>query len=237
MKSRVNGRRPKREGGASKRPVARAAGSRAGAAGDRRATAGTGVSESRRAGSVEKGAEETDASGPPRLWAPWRLEYILSKKPDHCIFCTYPEETGEEADRRNLIVHRSALAFTILNRYPYSSGHVMVIPRKHVHELDDLAPGEFVALHEELRLAVRAVRGAYRPEGMNVGMNLGRIAGAGIDEHLHYHVVPRWGGDTNFMPVLADVRVMVEHLDSAWERIRGGFDALLGGEGGRKGEA
>jgi ATP adenylyltransferase len=160
-----------------------------------------------------------------RLWAPWRLEYILSEKPDTCIFCDFPAATGEENDRKNLIVHRGPRSFTILNRYPYNSGHVMVIPRHHVDELEALSPQEFADLHEELRLAARVVRKVYRPEGMNVGMNLGRIAGAGIDEHLHYHVVPRWGGDTNFMPVLADTRVMVEHLDGAWQKIRAGFES------------
>ena len=159
-----------------------------------------------------------------RLWAPWRLEYILSEKPDGCIFCDFPAEMGEESDRRNLIVHRGARSFTILNRYPYNSGHVMVIPFHHVDELEALSPEEFADLHVELRLAARVVRKVYRPEGLNIGMNLGRIAGAGIDEHLHYHIVPRWGGDTNFMPVLADTRVMVEHLDGAWLKIRAGFE-------------
>jgi ATP adenylyltransferase len=158
-----------------------------------------------------------------RLWAPWRLEYILAKKPAGCIFCDYPGE-AEESDRKNLIVHRGARSFTILNRYPYNSGHVMVIPLHHVDSLEALSREEFLDLHEELRLAARVVRDVYRPEGLNVGMNLGRIAGAGIDEHLHYHVVPRWGGDTNFMPVLADTRVMVEHLDGAWQKIRAGFE-------------
>ncbi len=165
-----------------------------------------------------------ECDGVARLWAPWRLEYILSEKPDGCIFCDYPAEKGEERDRKNLIVHRGASSFTILNRYPYNSGHVMVIPFHHVDALEALSREEFLDLHEELRLAARVVRKVYRPEGLNVGMNLGRIAGAGIDEHLHYHVVPRWGGDTNFMPVLADTRVMVEHLDGAWLKIRAGFE-------------
>ncbi|HET9596292.1 MAG TPA: HIT domain-containing protein [Anaeromyxobacteraceae bacterium] len=164
-------------------------------------------------------------SEPLRLWAPWRLAFIEAPKRSGCIFCDYPAEQGEEADRRNLLVHRGEAAFTILNRYPYNSGHVMVVPRRHVDRLEALAPDEFAALHGELALAARVVREAYRPEGMNVGMNLGRIAGAGIADHLHYHIVPRWGGDTNFMPVLSDVRVMVEHLDGTWERLRRGFAA------------
>ncbi len=165
------------------------------------------------------------AHGPQRLWAPWRMSFIEAPKPDGCIFCDYPAQEGEENDRKNLIVHRSPRSFTVLNRYPYNSGHVMVIPRVHVSRLEDLSREEWIDLHEELQRAAAAIRAAYRPEGMNVGMNLGRIAGAGIADHLHYHIVPRWGGDTNFMPVLGDVRVMVEHLDGTWERIRKGFAA------------
>lgn len=159
------------------------------------------------------------------LWAPWRMAFIDAPKQEGCIFCQFPAEEGAEADRRNLIVHRSGRAFTILNRYPYNSGHVMVIPRAHVSRLEDLSPEDFTDLHEELRRAVVAVRAAYRPEGMNVGMNLGKSAGAGIADHLHYHVVPRWAGDNNFMPVLADIRVMVQHLDETWERISRAFAA------------
>jgi ATP adenylyltransferase len=159
------------------------------------------------------------------LWAPWRIEYILSEKPDSCIFCDFPA-APEGDDRKNLVVHRSAHAFTCLNRYPYNSGHVMVIPRAHVQELGALSPEAFADLGEELRRAVAALNAALQPQGMNVGMNLGRPAGAGIDEHLHWHVVPRWVGDNNFMPVLADQRVVVEALDATWERLRPAFAAL-----------
>jgi len=154
------------------------------------------------------------------LWAPWRMEYIVSEKGAGCIFCELPAEEGEAADRRNLVLHRSAHSFTILNRYPYNSGHVMVVPRAHVSSLEALSPVPFADLHEELLRAVAAVGAAYRPQGLNIGMNLGRAAGAGIDEHLHWHVVPRWNGDTNFMPVVGDVRVVPEALDAAWERLR-----------------
>jgi ATP adenylyltransferase len=151
------------------------------------------------------------------------MEFIAGEKPAGCIFCRFPAEEGEEADRRNLVVHRSPRSFTILNRYPYNNGHVLVVPRAHVARLEDLDPASFGDLQEELRRAVTALRAAYRPDGMNVGMNLGQVAGAGIADHLHWHVVPRWGGDTNFMPVLADVKVMIEHLDESWTRIRAGF--------------
>ena len=159
------------------------------------------------------------------LWAPWRMEFIRAEKPAGCIFCLFPAEEGEEADRRNLVVHRSDRSFTILNRYPYNNGHVMVVPRAHVSRLEDLDAAAFADLQEELRRVVAVIRAAYRPEAMNVGMNLGRAAGAGIEDHLHWHVVPRWGGDTNFMPVLADTKVMIEHLDESWRRIREGFGA------------
>ena len=164
-----------------------------------------------------------ERSIPARLWAPWRMEYIEAEKPAGCIFCEFPAARGEDDDRAHLIAHRSERSFTLLNRYPYNSGHVMVIPRAHVAQLEDLSPDEFVDLHAELRLASQVLRRVYRPQGLNVGMNLGRVAGAGIDDHLHYHVVPRWAGDTNFMPVLAGTRVMVEHLESAWRKIREGF--------------
>jgi len=153
------------------------------------------------------------------------MEFIQADKPTGCIFCTFPAEQGEEADRRNLIVHRTSRSFTTLNRFPYNNGHVLIVPRAHVARLEDLAAEDFGDLQDELRLAVRVIRSVYAPEGLNVGMNLGKVAGAGIADHLHWHVVPRWGGDTNFMPVLSDTKVMVEHLASSWTRIRDGFAA------------
>ncbi|HEX9401643.1 MAG TPA: HIT domain-containing protein [Anaeromyxobacter sp.] len=158
------------------------------------------------------------------LWAPWRMEFIRAEKPKGCIFCEFPA-APEADDRKNLVVHRSAQAFTCLNRYPYNSGHVMVIPRAHVADLGALSPEIHADLGEELRRAIAVVRAVYTPDGMNVGMNLGRAAGAGIADHLHWHVVPRWAGDNNFMPVLADQRVVVEALDEAWTRVHAAFAA------------
>jgi ATP adenylyltransferase len=152
------------------------------------------------------------------------MEFIRAEKPTGCIFCEFPA-APEAEDRKNLVVHRSAHSFTCLNRYPYNSGHLMVIPRAHVGELAALDAEGWVDLGEELRRAVAVVRSVYAPDGMNVGMNLGRAAGAGIADHLHWHVVPRWSGDNNFMPVLADQRVVIEALDAAWERLRAGFAA------------
>lgn len=163
------------------------------------------------------------------LWAPWRMELLQGEKPQGCIFCLFPAETGEANDRKNLIVGRTASSFAILNRYPYNSGHLMVIPRHHTADLGALPPPEFSDLHQLLRQSVEVLREAYSPEGFNVGMNLGKVAGAGIADHLHYHVVPRWGGDTNFMPVLGETKVLVEHLLAAQERLSRLFAQRLGG--------
>ncbi len=156
------------------------------------------------------------------LWAPWRMEYILSPKPQGCIFCDFPA-APEADDRKNLVVHRSARAYTCLNRYPYISGHIMVIPHAHVADLGKLPQDAFHDLEDELRRAVAVLQATYRPQGLNIGMNLGRAAGSGIDDHLHWHVVPRWIGDNNYMAVVADQRVIVEALDQAWERLTRAF--------------
>jgi len=161
------------------------------------------------------------------LWAPWRMEFIAAEKPKGCIFCDFPA-APEADDRKHLIVHRGAHAFVILNRFPYNSGHLMVVPRRHGADLQALAAAEYADLMEEVRRAAAVLQAVYRPEGVNVGMNLGRAAGAGIVDHLHWHLVPRWVGDNNFMPVLGDIRVMVDHLDTTWEKVRAGFAAPPG---------
>jgi ATP adenylyltransferase len=150
------------------------------------------------------------------------MEPLRWVKQDRSIFRVYPGQP-EEKDRENLLVHRAPHAFTILNRFPYNSGHVMVIPRAHVSDPGALSDEEWREVNDELRRAVAVIRDTYRPDGMNVGMNLGLPAGAGIADHLHWHVVPRWTGDNSFMPVLADTRVVVEALDEAWRRLRDGF--------------
>ena len=156
------------------------------------------------------------------LWAPWRMEFIGREKPRGCIFCDFPA-APEADDPGNLIVHRTPHAFVILNRYPYNSGHLMVVPRRHGADLSALAQAEWADLMEAVRLAARVLQAVYQPQGLNVGMNLGQAAGAGIVDHLHWHLVPRWSGDNNFMPVLADIRVMVDHLDTTWRKVRDGF--------------
>ena len=157
-----------------------------------------------------------------RLWAPWRMELIEKGEPQKgCIFCELPRRTD---DRDNLILGRSPHTFAILNRFPYTNGHVMVVPRAHASDLVALSREENDELAEKLRVAVRLVGEAYRAHGYNLGMNLGRVAGAGIADHLHWHVVPRWNGDTNFMPVLGDTKVMIEHLHAGWDRLRPLFE-------------
>jgi ATP adenylyltransferase len=152
-----------------------------------------------------------------RLWAPWRMEYVTAgvDKPG-CIFCEKPGASDEES----LIVHRGQRCYVLMNLYPYSSGHLMVAPYRHIAEPGELEADERAEMWELLDRALAVLREALVPHGFNAGLNLGRVAGAGVEDHIHLHVVPRWNGDTNFMPVLADVKVMPEHLRRTTERIR-----------------
>ena len=150
------------------------------------------------------------------LWAPWRMVYVGgAAPPTGCIFCPTPA-----TDRRAaLILWEGPQALVMLNKYPYASGHLLVAPRQHTGDPAEMSEASFAALAQVLQRAVRLVREEYRPEAVNLGMNLGRSAGAGITDHLHWHVVPRWNGDTNFMPVLADLRVLPEHMETTYERL------------------
>ena len=155
------------------------------------------------------------------LWTPWRYQYITGQaKPEGCVFCAAAKS---EDDRAHLVVHRGVHAYVILNRFPYTSGHVMVVPYAHVATLLDLTEE---ALAEMMRLArdtERHLRAVYRPDGLNLGMNLGESAGAGIAGHLHLHALPRWTGDTNFMTVAGETRVLPEDLEVTWCRLRDAF--------------
>ncbi len=145
-----------------------------------------------------------------QLWAPWRLEYVQhADDGDGCIFCRAAELPEDEPE---LVVQRGELAFVLLNKFPYASGHLMVAPHRHGSTFDDLADAEALEVHRLAVAAIEALEAVFAPQGFNVGWNLGRVAGAGIVDHGHLHVVPRWNGDTNFMPVLADVKVIPEHL-------------------------
>ncbi|MDQ7857311.1 MAG: HIT domain-containing protein [Armatimonadota bacterium] len=150
------------------------------------------------------------------LWAPWRAAYVGGPKPGGCVFC---DAVAAGDDRAMLIVHRGAHGYLILNRFPYNSGHLMAVPYRHVARPQELSAEEHQALMALVVLALGALDRAMAPEGFNVGMNLGRAAGAGIDEHLHMHVVPRWVGDTNYMPVLGEVKVLPQHLDETYARL------------------
>jgi ATP adenylyltransferase len=153
------------------------------------------------------------------LWAPWRLEYVQqADEVEGCVFCV--EAAGELDDDASLLVRRGATAIAVLNKYPYSSGHLMVAPARHVGSFSGLTDVEALEIHRLTADGVRALRDTYGPDGLNLGWNLGRAAGAGIADHVHLHVVPRWSGDTNFMPVLADVKVIPEHLVTTRDRLR-----------------
>ena len=161
------------------------------------------------------------------LWAPWRLSYVATAKAptaaDPCFICA---GLAADDDRANLIALRTPLSAVVLNRYPYNNGHLLVAPRAHKATLEELTPDELLDSVEAVRLCVRALGELMTPDGYNVGLNLGRAAGAGLPGHLHWHVVPRWNGDTNFMPVLADVRVIVQSLEALYDllapRLRSG---------------
>jgi len=158
------------------------------------------------------------------LWAPWRMAYINAEEEGGCIFCNRLNSQPEK-DRENLILMRQKQGFVMMNKCPYNSGHLLVIPNRHVPDLRDLGDEELLSLQRMLNHCLEVLDGLYHPDGFNIGMNLGRSAGAGIEEHLHYHIVPRWNGDTNFMSVLADVRVVPQHLLTTYEQLKEAFTA------------
>lgn len=162
-----------------------------------------------------------------QLWAPWRMTFLKEEPPKagECIFCNLLKKS-ESHDRESLILYRTKKVFVILNKYPYNNGHLMVVPLQHT--------ADFSTLDSETRLAVmnftdhciQALRQAYKPEGFNLGMNLGAAGGAGIREHLHMHIVPRWLGDTNFMPVVADTKAMPQHLEASFDSLKSYFQEV-----------
>lgn len=159
------------------------------------------------------------------LWAPWRMSYIEreEKAAEGCVFCNM---IAADHDLENLIVYRGPLAVVFLNRYPYNNGHTLVMPLSHIGEMDDLDRDQLYEVFDTVRLARRALDRVMAPQGYNIGINLGRAAGAGIPDHFHVHIVPRWDGDTNFMPVLADIGVIPEHLTSTGEKLARAFSEL-----------
>ncbi len=155
-----------------------------------------------------------------RLWSPWRIKYILAPKSRNCVLC---EKMAESNDRENYILYRSAKGCIMLNLYPYNSGHLMVVPLKHVPSLEQLDQEELLDLMKLTVKGLEALRKALNPEGFNIGINIGKAAGAGIEEHVHIHIVPRWAGDTNFMAVMAETKVIPEMLEQTYDRLIGHF--------------
>jgi ATP adenylyltransferase len=155
-----------------------------------------------------------------RLWAPWRIDYILNEKPSDCIFCV---SSDQEQDRDRLILYRTGLSLVMLNRYPYNNGHMMIAPFRHTADMNELSIAEMLDLFAALRLCRNVLEKIAAPQGFNIGINLGKAAGAGVDDHMHIHIVPRWNGDTNFMSVIGDVRIMPENLLNTYEKLLPGF--------------
>ena len=159
------------------------------------------------------------------LWSPWRMKYVerASRGVEECIFCR--AVTGDE--KENWVVHKTKYSIIMLNAFPYNTAHVMIAPKRHVPRLELLSDEEILDLNKSLILAIKAIDIEYKPHGYNIGINIGKVAGAGIEAHLHIHVVPRWLGDTNFMPVIGNVKVIPEDLNRTYERIRKAISKVL----------
>lgn len=152
-----------------------------------------------------------------RIWAPWRVEYIQMEKPKGCILCEKPRQ---DSDAANYILYRGEKNFVIMNLYPYNPGHLMVVPYQHLASLEEMSDAVLHEHYEIVRRSIKLLREVFRPAGFNLGMNLGKVAGAGIDDHVHTHIVPRWQGDANFMPVIADTKVVNEALDETYRKLK-----------------
>jgi ATP adenylyltransferase len=157
------------------------------------------------------------------IWAPWRMEFILGKKPPECVLCGYADVAPAPG---TLVLAQGSLAYVVLNKYPYTAGHIMVVPHRHVSDPAELQAHESNALWRMVQASIAPLRAATRCPGMNIGMNVGQVAGAGIHEHIHVHLVPRWDGDNNFMPAVANIRVMPEYLEDSWQRLAPAFADL-----------
>jgi len=152
-----------------------------------------------------------------RIWSPWRMDYIHEEKPEGCIFCDKPKQ---DRDADNLILLRGEHSYIMLNRYPYNNGHLMIVPYEHVDMPTGLSPEAQMELMTQVNICLEVLQDAMHPDGFNVGMNLGAPAGAGIQDHMHVHVVPRWTGDTSFMPVLGDTHVIVQGLEECYRQLK-----------------
>lgn len=165
------------------------------------------------------------------IWAPWRMEYILKAEEGAeapCIFCN---RIKQKSDKKNLILYRGQHSFIIMNRFPYNNGHLMIVPYRHSGDILKLHKEEECEMFQLIQISVQVLQAVMKPHGFNVGMNLGRVAGAGIEDHLHYHIVPRWNGDTNFMPIIGNTKVVSEALDQSYKKLK---KAILAGKRDKK---
>lgn len=166
-----------------------------------------------------------------KLWAPWRMEYITNtviEESEECIFKIGDDPSG---DKQRLVLHRGKTAFIIMNKYPYNNGHLLIAPYRHAGEFCELTDEEIMEMQKLLGLCIKSMKACMHPQGFNIGLNLGRVAGAGVDDHIHYHILPRWSGDTNFLPVFGEVKVISEALDKTYDRIKEQMDIIVSGAG------
>ncbi len=159
-----------------------------------------------------------------QIWAPWRMDYILGPKPEGCVFCF-----DAESDAERLVLRRTETSFVMLNKYPYTNGHLLVIPTRHVSHPRDLPAAEYAAWQALVLQSIEALEESISPQGFNVGMNLGLVAGAGVDDHIHTHIVPRWNGDHNYMAVLGEVRMINQHLSDTYAQLKPAFERQAAG--------
>ena len=155
-----------------------------------------------------------------QIWAPWRIEYIQMEKPERCILCDKPKQN---IDAVNYILYRGDKNFIIMNSYPYNPGHLMIVPYRHIASLEELTEEERQEHIEMVSRGIKLLRQAFNPDGFNIGINMGKVAGAGINDHVHTHIVPRWQGDTNFMPVISNIRVVPEALNETYKKLKDKF--------------
>lgn len=152
-----------------------------------------------------------------QLWSPWRIDYILGPKPDECVFCI--PDSGDE-DQERLILARGSHSFVVMNKFPYNNGHLLVCPYRHIQSIEELTPEESVEIMEFLQLCSSVLKQHFHCEGINMGLNQGKAAGAGIGGHLHFHMVPRWNGDSSFIAAVGDIRTIPQHLSESWQALK-----------------
>jgi ATP adenylyltransferase len=157
------------------------------------------------------------------LWAPWRMDYILGKKRKGCFFC---KKLKEKKNKKNLVLYEGEYVFVIMNKYPYNNGHLMVVPKRHCLDLEQLLETELKELFDLLKTSIRVLKASIHPHGFNIGINIGKMGGAG-ENHLHIHIVPRWAGDTNFMPVIGETKIIPEYLERTYQALHSAFADLL----------